>query len=204
MRKFILSLVITGIMLIGGISLSAEALNLSTEPYRVTIIESMDVLYNKTIGAQPRFYSIGNDGKLKPLASLTLPVRKRIILTIISYDDDNAPLEKRYTKVTGTVDNTITIIDGAVASGSDTTRKWSEKVSSVPADKIIHTFTIPELNINIPIVAGTTEIANLYLEATGTYTWSCETACGSGSSGWGGAMASSGWMKGTVNVVQVK
>ncbi len=124
MRKFILSLVITGIMLIGGISLSAEALNLSTEPYRVTIIESMDVLYNKTTGAQPRFYSIGNDGKLKPLASLTLPVRKRIILTIISYDDDNAPLEKRYTKVTGTVDNTITIIDGAVASGSNTTRKW--------------------------------------------------------------------------------
>ncbi|NOY09203.1 MAG: hypothetical protein GXP33_10235 [Spirochaetes bacterium] len=204
MKKFKITFIIAVVTLLGGISISAEALNLSADPYRVTIVEIMDVLYNKTIGAQPRFYIVGNDGNLEPLVNLTLPARRRIVLTIVSYDDDNAPLDKRYAKVTGTIDGKVTIIDGAVASGSDTTKVWQKKVSSVPVDKIIHTFTIPALNINIPIIAGTTEITSLYLNTAGTYTWSCKTACGSDPDGWGGAMAASGWMKGTVNVVAEK
>jgi hypothetical protein len=34
----------------------------------------------------------------------------------------------------------------------------------------------------------------------GTYTWQCETPCGSGPTGWGGAMATYGWMRGNFSV----
>ena len=135
-------------------------------------------------------------------ANITLPAHRRIILTIISYDGGNAPVADRYAKVSGTVNNEITIINGAIASGTDTKQAWLTNGSSVPISQIIHTFTIPALNINIPVIAGTTEIVNLYINAIGLYIWRCETACDSAPDGWGGAMAASGWMMGTVNVVQ--
>ncbi len=201
MKKFKFFLIVVAMMSLSAIPIIA-ATSISATPYRITLVEAMDVLYNNAIGAQPKFYVVGNNGDLESSANITLPVHRRIILTIISYDGGNAPVAGRYAKVSGTVNNEITIINGTIASGSNTKQAWLKKVSSVPVSQIIHTFTIPALNINIPVIAGTTEIASLYINTTGSYIWRCETACGSAPDGWGGAMAASGWMMGNVNVVQ--
>ena len=185
----------------------------TAQPYRLSLVEIMDVSFtpNKTLGAQPRFYVVGANGDLESSANITFPANRKIILTITSYDMGNAPTAAQYAKVSvgtesvsGTVNNQMTLINGTIASGDNTSQIWKTKVSSVPVSDIIHTFTIVSLGINIPVVAGDTEIVvipPISKNKAGSYNWQCEAACGSGKSGWEGAMATSGWMMGTVNVV---
>ncbi len=173
-----------------------SATNLN-KPYRLNLVEIMDVNFNKSVGAQPKFYVVGNNGRLKSSAGIFMPANRKIILTITSYDMGNAPVLSQYTHVSGTIDDKILLINGTVASGSNVHKQWRINVSSMPKSKIIHTFTIPSLNINIPVEAGSTEIAVLKpIKKSGTYYWQCMAACGSGKNGWGGAMATNGWMKG--------
>ena len=50
-------------------------------------------------------------------------------------------------------------------------------------------FSIPQLEINTPVVGGDLEIAYLYLDQTGTFQWVCLTPCGFGDMGANGAMS---------------
>jgi hypothetical protein len=77
---------------------------------------------------------------------------------------------------------------------------WGANVTSVPVATLAHTFTIPSLGINIPVVGGSTEIAYLYFNQPGTYTWLCLTPCGTGPGGLAGAMSTPGWMMGSIVV----
>jgi hypothetical protein len=94
------------------------------------------------------------------------------------------------------------LINGTSASMS-TPESWGAGVSSVPTAQIAHTFTVQSLGINIPIVGGDTEIAFLYFNETGMFTWQCYTPCGFANvnGGWSGAMVTPGWMMGTIAVL---
>ncbi|HED37654.1 MAG TPA: hypothetical protein ENI76_05340 [Ignavibacteria bacterium] len=182
----------------GGCTFNATNLD---KPYHLNLVEIMDVNFNKSNDAQPQFYVISDSGQLKLSAEIIIPANREIILTITSYDMDNAPVVSQYTNVSGTINNKIFLINGAIASGDNVNKQWGENVSSIPKSKVIHTFTIPSLDINIPIEAGSTVIAVLKpIKKSGTYYWQCMAACGSGKSGWGGAMVTNGWMKGKVIV----
>ncbi len=171
------------------------------QSFHLNLVEIMDVNFSNSVGAQPKFYVIGNDGKLKSSGEIVLPANRKIVLTITSYDMDNAPVLPQYTHVSGTIDNKIFLINGAIASGSNVHKQWGVNVSSIPKSKVIHTFTISSLGINIPIEAGTTEIAVLKpIKKSGTYYWECNTACGSGKGGLSGAMMTHGWMNGKIIV----
>lgn len=91
-------------------------------------------------------------------------------------------------------------------------------VSSLPWNnsmggwEVIHTFTIVQngaILLNIPTFGGNNPsggavtVAQFYLNTTGTFTWQCFVPCGEENvlDGWGGAMATAGWMTGVVNVV---
>ena len=138
-------------------------------------------------------------------ASISLPANRLIKLVIVNYDDGNASLAgPQYANVQGTVNGTITYVNndnvnssqgatGIVVNGSQT-------VSDVPLSDIAHTFTIPQLGINIPVPVSSTVTAYIKIDKAGTYTWFCETTCGSGADGLGGAMATAGWMTGNVVV----
>ncbi|MCL4330749.1 MAG: hypothetical protein M1304_00575 [Candidatus Thermoplasmatota archaeon] len=72
---------------------------------------------------------------------------------------------------------------------------------------VTHTFTIlngPSVVVNIPSWAGfnggTVTHASFYINQTGTLSWQCYAPCGTGPSGWDGAMATAGWMMGTITV----
>lgn len=171
-------------------------------PFRMTLIEAMDVSFSKSAGVQPKFYVVGANGRLQSSATITFPANRKIILTIVSYDGGNALTPKEFTKVTGTVGNKMAIINGKIASGAKTSEAWMKEVSSVSPSKILHTFTVAGLGINIPVEAGTTSVVVIPpITKTGTFAWHCMAACGCVASGWGCAMDTAGWMMGSVVVV---
>jgi|GEM_PF-446205 len=180
---------------------SAAAGSNST-PYVVTLLETMGNEWNSTaMESQPQFFVAGSKG-LESSANISLPANRMIEMVIISYDTPTPP-PAQYSNVTGTVGSTMYLINGTSASMM-TPQSWGAAVSSVPAAQIAHTFTVQSLGINIPIVGGDTEIAFLYLNQTGTFTWQCYTPCGfpNVNGGWSGAMVTPGWMMGEVTVYQ--
>jgi hypothetical protein len=174
----------------------------NSTPYMVTLLETMANEWNSTAPeSQPKFFVAGPTG-LESSANISLPARRLIELVIISYDTPTPP-PAQYSTVTGTVGGKMYLINGTSAS-MGTPESWGAGVSSVPTNQIAHTFTIVSLGINIPIVGGDTEIAFLYLNQTGTFTWQCYTPCGfpNVNGGWSGAMVTPGWMTGEVTVYQ--
>lgn len=170
--------------------------------FYLSLMEIMDVSYNSTAGAQPIFYVVEN-GTLVSSANIYLPAHTKIVLTVTSYDMGNASVAPQFLKVQGTVGNALSVINGMVASGANTSQQWERQMTTFNASQVLHTFTILKgttVLLNIPVVAGDTEMGTFYLNSTGTFTWQCEAACGTGSSGWEGAMSTPGWMEGTVYV----
>jgi len=178
--------------------------NSSQEPYVLTLVLTTGSVYNASVGDQPAFFVLTPQG-LKSSAHITLPAGRLIELVIVNYDDGNASLTSpQYANVQGTVNGTMTYANNDNVNSSQGARgivvKGAQTVSSVPLSDIAHTFTIPSLNINIPIPVSSTVTAFIRIDKAGTYTWFCETTCGSGATGLEGAMATPGWMTGDVEV----
>jgi hypothetical protein len=113
-----------------------------------------------------------------------------VVLTIKEYDDaaTELPTGSPYNAVQG---GTMTV-DG-------------KATTTVPNADIAHTFSIPELGINVPLAKApegkfSTTVFTFTVDKTGTYTWHCYTPCGGDPKGMGGSMATEGWMTGNVTV----
>ncbi|QSO53023.1 hypothetical protein JZ785_03725 [Alicyclobacillus curvatus] len=126
-------------------------------------------------------------------ADTTLPANAVMTVTVLNYDDGNATIPSGDNKVTGTI-NTDMTVDG-------------KTVTSVKTADVAHTITIPSIGLNVPIpVRSSTEKYNTITfsfktpSTPGQLDWQCMASCGSGSSGWGGAMSTDGWMKGVFTV----
>ena len=127
-------------------------------------------------------------------ASWTVHKGETVTVKITSFDDGTAPLvgsQMMFAHVMGSTNGHETV-DG-------------RSITSVPDVNIAHTFTVPALNFNMPIpVAPTnghvTVVATFVAAKTGTFTWQCYAPCGSGTNSMGGAMATMGWMEGTIKV----
>ena len=171
--------------------------------YSLTLVEVMMVPWNSTI-MQPKFFVLGSSG-LESSANISLPAHRLIHLTVISYDTPTPGVSAQWAKVEGTVGGTMAFYNGTLATGTanETMAQMmsiGKNVTSVPVDSIAHTFTVQQLGINIPVVGGSTEMAYLYFNQTGTFTWMCMTPCGFGPDNLGGAMSTPGWMTGSIVV----
>lgn len=123
-------------------------------------------------------------------SNITFAAGDTVVLTIKEYDDAPTalPAGSPYNKVAG---GTMTV------DGKPTT--------SVSNADIAHTFSIPALGINAPLPKApdggfTTIVFTFHIDKAGTYAWRCFTPCGADPKGMGGAMATSGWMRGNVIV----
>jgi hypothetical protein len=147
--------------------------------------------------AHPDWPFFSQDDKNPMPATITLPANATVTLTIKGYDDGGGTVPAAYAKVTGTVGNTETV---------NGTQESSFKASG----QIAHTFTVTGLGLNIPVVAATDQGSTVVPSVTvvtfktpakaGTYSWQCYQPCGTGSAGWGGPMATPGWMMGTLQI----
>lgn len=174
----------------------------SNQPYQLTLVITTNNYFNSTIGYQPAYFVLQN-GQLESSANITLPAYQLIDLTIINYDDGAAAVAPQYENISGTVGNHILILNDSMVNateGSAINVNGYQSVSSLPSSDIAHTFTVSGINLNIPVGISATEQASLYINTTGTFQWQCMAACGSGSSGWAGAMDTPGWMAGTITV----
>jgi heme/copper-type cytochrome/quinol oxidase subunit 2 len=79
--------------------------------------------------------------------------------------------------------------------------------SSLAPDNIAHTFTIPQLGVNVPLPgdgmngqAYNTVTFTFRTGAAGTYTFRCLDPCGTGPMGMMGPMMTQGYMLGTLTV----
>jgi len=128
-------------------------------------------------------------------SNLVVPANSLVTITIRDYDLGNTamPQDSPFTTVQGTADTSATA-DGRM-------------YSSLAADKIAHTFTIPQLNVNVPLPGDgmngkdyNTVAFTFRTGAAGTYTFRCFDPCGTGPMGMMGPMMTQGYMIGTLTV----
>ncbi len=128
-------------------------------------------------------------------STLVVPAHSLVTITIRNYDLGDTPLPNGspFTSVQGTF--------GGVASAN------GRVYTTLAAEKIAHTFTLPQLGINVP-VPGDAVAGKPYVEvsftirtgAAGSYYFRCMDPCGIGSIGWEGPMVTPGYMLGTLTV----
>jgi len=128
-------------------------------------------------------------------SKVVVPADSLVTVTIRNYDlgDTTLPKGSPLTTVQGMV--------GGVAYAD------GHAYSALAPEKVSHTFTVPQLNLNVP-VPGDTTTDKPYVEvrftfhtgASGSYTFECFDPCGTGDAGWGGPMMTKGYMIGTLTV----
>jgi hypothetical protein len=124
-----------------------------------------------------------------------LPANTVVTVTIRNFDlgDDALPANSPFLQVQG-------VTGAATMDGKPFT--------TLDASHIAHTFTIPQLHLNVPISGdpvgdATFVTVNFSFKtpaAPGAYTFQCYVPCGTGDSGWQGPMATMGFMQGTISV----
>lgn len=125
-------------------------------------------------------------------SNLVVPANSLVTITLHDYDSGSTalPSSTPFSTIQGTVDNK------AYLNGVPYT--------SVTPDKIAHTFTIPQLHINVPLPGDgpSTDTITFTIQTgnAGTYTFQCFDPCGTGASGWEGPMMAKGYMMGTLTI----
>jgi hypothetical protein len=127
--------------------------------------------------------------------SLTVPANTLVTVTIRNFDlgDATMPSDSPLLLVRGTAGGTATFN--------------GQSYSALGPTKVAHTFTIPQLGINVPIPGDAPDNAT-FLTVTfsfrtgnaGNYAFQCFAPCGTGSNGFGGPMSSMAYMRGTLTV----
>lgn len=129
-----------------------------------------------------------------------IPSYATVRVEIANFDDATALTGDlaQFAKVEGTVGGTITTTPmdpkapNMVGAG--------QVLAALDAEKVSHTFTVASLGINVPVAPKARTIFTIQTGAPGTHSWRCNDPCGTGTSGWGGAMAKPGYMVGTLTV----
>jgi heme/copper-type cytochrome/quinol oxidase subunit 2 len=128
-------------------------------------------------------------------SELVVPANSLVTVTIKDTDlgDTLLPKNTPFTSAQGVVGG-LAYADG-------------QPYSSLAPDKIAHTFTISQLNINVPLpgdakngATSDTITFTFHTGKAGTYLFQCFDPCGQGSSGFEGSMSTKGYMVGTLIV----
>ena len=128
-------------------------------------------------------------------STVVVPAHSLVTVTIRNYDlgDTSLPKGSPFTMVQGMV--------GGVAYAD------GHAYAALAPEKVAHTFTVPQLGLNVP-VPGDTTTGKPYVEvrftfrtgAAGSYYFRCFDPCGTGAIGWQGPMVTKGYMLGTLTV----
>jgi heme/copper-type cytochrome/quinol oxidase subunit 2 len=176
--------------------------------YDLNLVITTNNYYNNSTGDQPAYFVLGQNG-LESSANISIPAFTLIDLTIFNYDNGNGSIAgPQYANVTGTVGGTETYFNNTLMNATDPSNtiniNGSITTKNVSESLVAHTFTILSTTgsvlVNVPVPVSSVVHALFYINQTGTFNWQCEVDCGSGPTGWGGAMATPGWMMGSIKV----
>ncbi|HUY79150.1 MAG TPA: hypothetical protein VMV29_20450 [Ktedonobacterales bacterium] len=148
-----------------------------------------------TLTIVPQLAGASIQGPAYTPTNFTLPAHSLVTITIVNRDvgDTALPAASPYAFVSGVVGG-VARVDGRSYNLLDVT-------------KVAHTFSIPQLNVNVPIPGDTPQGQHLIsvtfsfrTGGAGSFMWRCMDPCGSDPVGWGGTMASMGYMMGVITV----
>lgn len=188
----------------------AVSMNLTNQPYTLDLLTLPAQPWNAT-QTQPAFIVL-SDGALHSSANISLPDHTRIDINIFNFDGQGPLFKDTYANVTGTTDGKIfylndtsvnSSVSGSPSSPTGISVSGGILASDLPVNGVSHTFTVEEgstTTINVPVGPLATVQGSFYLNQTGTFNWMCMDECGFGANGMLGAMASAGWMMGTLYV----
>ncbi|HUZ79741.1 MAG TPA: hypothetical protein VMV28_03885 [Thermoplasmata archaeon] len=142
-------------------------------------------------------FNTANNGSMDQFAPANLSVTAGALLefVIVNYDSGVNPPPPQYATASGVVGDCIYVSSSPAGLGPCS--------HSLPEDQIAHTFTIPILNVNVPVPAATNVtpgssgaqvIFFVSFASVGSYTWMCMAPCDPTS------MQAPGFMSGTVTV----
>lgn len=145
-----------------------------------------------------------NDGDMPAYmpSNLTLPANSTVTITVVNFDDPTplAPGAEKFATATGILGPMqIQALD--TKNPNDTSAPVTTAMSLDPEKGVSHTFTITQLGINVPMAPASRVTFTIHTGKAGTYTWQCYDPCGGDPNGWGGAMADTGYMRGTLTIV---
>ena len=126
-------------------------------------------------------------------ANFTVPAHSKVIVTIRNFDGGAATVPAAYLKVQGTSSGSEQVLSAKPGAKPQT-------VSQLPVGGASHTFTVGQLQLNIPVPPASTVTFSFHTGAAGTYAWQCFAPCGTGKTGWSGPMADNGFMRGAMTV----
>ncbi len=127
--------------------------------------------------------------------SLTVPANTLVTVTIRNFDLGDATMAPGSPLLTvqGTAGNSATV-DG-------------QPYAALGATQVAHTFTSPQLGLNVPIPGDAHQNASSLTVTfafrtgrAGSYVFQCYAPCGTGENGFAGPMASMAYMRGTLTV----
>jgi hypothetical protein len=127
--------------------------------------------------------------------TLVVPANSLVTVTLRDYDMGDTPLPK------GSPFTTVQGVVGGVAYAD------GHAYTALAPEKVAHTFTIPQLHVNVPLPGDTTTgkaygvvTFTFRTGAAGSYSFQCFDPCGTGANGWQGPMVTRGYMQGTLIV----
>jgi hypothetical protein len=176
-----LLILVLGVTSLNGTRSSAQATATTPHDYLYLTIVTGHMLKQPGWPAyEPAFFSV--------------PAHALVTVQITNFDDGTAPTgaHSPFLTVSGVLGNAMTV----TAWG----KHQSTQVRSLRSEQVSHTFTVPSLHLNVPVPARSTVTFTFRTGAAGNYTWYCMAPCGTGESGWGGAMTRLGYMRGTLTV----
>ncbi|MEO8898788.1 MAG: hypothetical protein ABI352_04980 [Candidatus Dormibacter sp.] len=135
-------------------------------------------------------------------SAITVPANTEVTVTVANFDGATplTGVDEKYAKATGIKGSlSCSTLDPTNPNGAPTTA--AQTSTSVDPSLVSHTFTVAALGLNVPVCAMCKTSFTFFSGAPGHFTWRCMDPCGPGASGWGGAMATTGYMSGELTVV---
>jgi len=132
----------------------------------------------------------------------SVPANSDVTVTIVNFDTAT-PLTGQYVKyatATGIAGKfSVEPINLSNPNGPATSP--AQTLDAIDPTLVSHTFTIPGLNLNVPLLASSRTTFTFHVGNTGAFEWHCMDPCGTGPEGWSGAMSQQGYMGGMLSVV---
>ncbi len=134
-------------------------------------------------------------------SAVTVPANSDVTVTIMNFDNAT-PLTGAYTKyaTAAGIEGKFTAETINPANPNGPVTAPAKTLAAVDPAIVSHTFTIPSLNLNVPLLASSRTTFTFHTGATGMFEWHCMDPCGTGPAGWSGAMSQQGYMGGELTV----
>jgi hypothetical protein len=132
----------------------------------------------------------------------TVPAFSDVTVTIINFDDAT-PLTGSFVSLAKGSHIKGTVLSQPIEKTNPNAagKSPAQTYTAVDPNLVSHTFTVPSLGLNVPILASSRTTFTFHTGAAGTFEWHCQDPCGTGPSGWSGAMSTLGYMGGELTVV---